>query len=242
MKLLIDIGNTRIDIAIKDKSLKIWRSILTASKFNLPSYLCKNTSKVIVCSVVPHKSKELESFFRKKGIKSFFVGRDLKVPLKINYRQKDNLGQDRILCCYGARSFFPQGEISVLDFGTALTLDFLSCANVYEGGIIFPGVQLSLECLINKASLLKNTKLEPFRKPRRMIAKTTKDCILSGVFYGYKALCEGLVNKMRKKYPFLKVVLTGGGCSIAKDWDFIDLIEPHLSLYGLNKLTEYYKI
>lgn len=240
MKLLIDIGNTTIRSALLGKKLRVLPLIDTRKEFYLSGRDIKGVKTCVICSVVPRKTKEAEKFIRSKGINVYVLGRDLRVPLKNNYKQKSNLGQDRILSCWGALHLFPS-PLAVVDFGTALTVDYVSRKNCYEGGIIFPGPRISISNLIDNASMLRKIPVKSFNTPKHLIGKTTRDAILSGIFYGYRGVCEYIIGAIKKKEPRLKVVATGGDSrQIAGNWAFIDRIEPDLTLLALKHISQYY--
>ncbi len=238
MILLIDIGNTTTDIGVFTKKKIIFlKKLKTHKNFQIST---KNIKKAIVCSVVPPKTKEVISFLKKKRIQTFVIGKDLSVPLKSEY--KGLLGQDRILNCFGALKVVKKLPLAVIDLGTAITLDFVDKRGVYKGGIIYPGLRLSLESLLERAYLLKDIKIKEIKKPKKLIGANSKETILSGLFLGARGVCELMIKRLKAKYPQLKTVLTGGDLKIANSWEFIDKIIPYLNLHSLRFIAEYYKI
>ncbi len=238
MILLIDIGNTTIDIGIyKENKLSFLKKIKTHQKFcvNL-----RNIKNAIICSVVPPKTKEVLNYLKKRKINNFIIGKDLLVPLKSKY--KGILGQDRILNCFGALKIIKKAPLAVIDLGTAITVDFVDKNYNYRGGIIFPGLRLSLEALLKRAYMLKDIRIKELQRPRKIIGNNSKEAILSGIFLGIRGVCESIIKKLKNKYPNLKVILTGGDLKIAKSWDFVDKIIPHLNIISLKFIAEHYKI
>ncbi len=160
------------------------------------------------------------------------AGKNLRIPIKNNYRAVRQVGQDRLACAYAAKVLYGVPAI-VIDFGTALTMDIVSAQSAYEGGVIVPGIRLSLRALAEHTALLPQVKIQ---KPSYLIGRNTQESILSGMFHGYTALIEGLVAKMKKQLgKRALVVLTGGygnfmGTSLKR---CVDKLEPDLVLKGL---------
>ena len=138
-----------------------------------------------------------------------------------------------MICAYAAKCLYGQPAI-VIDLGTAVTFDIISPKGEYEGGMIIPGIKMSTESLYKQTALLP--KVNVIRSPRSLIGKDTENSILSGIFYGYASLCEGLIkrisSKMKKK-P--KAVLTGGYAPILKRYlsPKTYSIDSHLAFKGL---------
>ena len=151
------------------------------------------------------------------------VGRDIKVPIKNLYRKAYQVGQDRLVGAYGAKILYGTPAI-IIDFGTATTFDVVSKKGEYLGGVIVPGLRLSIESLFEKTALLPKVKIQ---RPEGVIGKDTKNSILSGISYGYGSLCDGmieLISKQIKQKPV--VIITGGYSALIKEFikrfDYID--------------------
>ncbi|MBF0385661.1 MAG: type III pantothenate kinase, partial [Candidatus Omnitrophica bacterium] len=214
MLLGVDIGNTRISFAlIRDKEVACVKSCQTAdikaAASIIVSFSVRGVKECVVCSVVPSANKRIMGLIRKNlGVKAKIVGRDIKVLIKNNYRNPHQVGQDRLLCSFAAKEIYGYPAI-VIDFGTAITFDIVSKEGSYEGGMIIPGIRLSLESLHNKTALLP--KIEYIKVPKKLIGKETKESILSGIFNGYGKMSEGLVELLSKELGGkAKVILTGG--------------------------------
>ena len=226
MHLAIDIGNTTISLAIlkvsADKNalpkIILVRQIETSLsskifqqklKKVLTGFLHRyNLNGSIICSVVPATLKIVKNILQKDfKMKPVVIGEDIIAPIKNRYRNPKQVGQDRLVCSFAARELYGWPLI-VIDFGTAITFDVVSKKGEYSGGIIVPGIRLTAEALFNKTALLPKVKI---KIPRELIGRDTKASILSGIFYGYGALCDGLIKLISAKmkgHP--KVVLTGG--------------------------------
>ncbi len=127
----------------------------------------------------------------------------------------------------------------MIDFGTAVTFDVVSKNGAYLGGLIIPGMEMSLKALSENAALLPKVKLV---KPSFILGKTTKDSMTSGVFYGYAAMCDGLVAKLEKRFgQKFYVVATGGNArSISPISSSIDRVDNSLVLKGINLVFQNY--
>lgn len=123
----------------------------------------------------------------------------------------------------------------ICDFGTAITVDLLSKKGDYLGGIICPGMGISLEALAKKAALLPRVSLRP---PRQLLGRETKETIRSGAFFGFASLCDGLVKRLRRRYGRkIQAILTGGNSDIISTYCHeIDYTNINLTLQGLNHL------
>ena len=220
MIILGDIGNTETKICLVDND-KIIKKILIPSKGKkihiLNKYFNKfrfsKLKKILFCSVVPSTFKELKHYFaRKTNIRCFELKElNLRSILKIdvNYRQ---VGSDRLA---NAISIFRKNRnFIILDFGTATTFDVL-IGNNYKGGIISPGIDLSLNTLSDKASLIPKIDL---KKISKVIGKDTKSAVRSGFFWGYAGLIDNIINLIKKETgKSYKVVITGGFSKLFKN-------------------------
>lgn len=239
MLLAVDIGNTNITCGIFKGARLIKRFALPTRRYSLKA-LKKNLSGAdidagIICSVVPTATNIL-----KKGLTGFLgrspyiIGKDIRVPIKNLYRCPGQVGQDRLVNAYAAGEFFGVPLVAV-DFGTAITLDVVSSKKEYLGGMIIPGLRISLEGLYEHAALLPCIKPGP---PPEFIGRDTRNSILSGVVYGFALLVDGFIAKIRKSLGMrLKVVGTGGNIAFMRSYcQQLKTIDPDLTLKGLNLL------
>ena len=249
MLLLIDCGNTNIVFAIaqNDHILKKWR-INTDPKRTADEYyvwLIKlleieninllSISDCIIASVVPDALLSLLNF--NKGylkIEPFIVGENnLKIGIDINIDNPSEAGADRIVNAVAVKKFYNKPSI-VIDFGTATTFDIVSKSGSYEGGIIAPGVNLSLEALYMAASRLPRIKVDN-TKNINVVGKNTKDSMYSGIYWGYISLIEGLVKRINEEKNFNYYVIATGGLSnlFSKNCSIIEKVDNELTLNGL---------
>lgn len=191
----------------------------------------------VLCSVVPRLvpliSRAVESGL---GMKTLVVGKDMYVPIKNNYGQPKQVGQDRLVCAYAAKIIYGYPAI-IIDLGTAITFDVVSGKGSYEGGMIVPGIRLSAESLFKKTALLPDIHI--ISKPKTLIGKDTETSILSGLFHGYGAMCCGLIDRLAKNIGGKpKVILTGGyaGLIASELEDRANVIDIDLVFKGMRLL------
>jgi len=217
MLLAIDIGNTTVTFAImKGKRVahahSLDNSALSAGLKRELSCIKRKfprISDVILCSVVPKTLKTVDRAVRRHlKITPMIIGKDIKVPIKNNYRDPKQVGQDRLVCAYATRHLYGSPAI-IIDFGTAITFDVVSKLGHYQGGIIVPGIRLSAESLYRKTALLP--KINSIKGPKALIGRDTQESILSGIFFGYGSMCCGLIDSLAKGLKGKpKVIVTGG--------------------------------
>jgi type III pantothenate kinase len=236
--LAIDIGNTNISLGIfKGKSLKRRYTIATKEK-RYYLYLKKIFSRhkidaAIVCSVVPKATKVIfRDLTRLLGKRPYIIGKDIRVPVKNLYRRPRQVGADRLVNAYAAAALYG-APLIIVDFGTAITFDVVSRKKEYLGGMILPGLEISLEALFQKTALLPRVKLN---KPKELIGRDTPGSMLSGIVYGFAALSDDLAARIKKKIgKNARVIGTGGNIAlIGKYCRQFDKIDRDLTLKGLN--------
>ncbi|MFA7677273.1 MAG: type III pantothenate kinase, partial [Candidatus Omnitrophota bacterium] len=190
--IAVDIGNTCLHFAWINKGrVKKTMSLATASATDkvIRNIIAKNSQEVfVVCSVVPGLTR---FFSGRKNI--IVVGKDIKVPIASLYDEKQ-VGQDRLVGAYAAKEIFPGARL-VLDFGTAITLDFISKKGYYQGGIILPGIGSTLRAFSNCALLPRRIN---FSITKKLIPQNTKDSINRGLQEGFVFMINGLVQKYKK--------------------------------------------
>ncbi len=247
INLTIDIGNSNVMICCFRNKLKINSFSFNTSDLNknyFLDYLKKIKFKsdqinVIVSSVVPNVTKLIISVLKNKKIHFYYVGDLIKCfDLKTNIINKKNIGDDRLVNVIYAKNLYLKSVI-VIDFGTATTIDVLDKFGIYDGGIITPGIDLSLKSLhIGTAKL----PLVKFRKTKRIVGKNTVEAIRSGFFWGYISMIKGLVHKieLEKKYTF-KLIITGGHARFFKSaFKNAIKIDEYFNSKGLNFIMNNY--
>jgi type III pantothenate kinase len=234
--IAVDVGNTSIDVAYfqEEKIKKILKlPIADVSKLSLKKALSQSDAEnILVCSVVP----KITAFIKNLKLPVRIAGEKLKVPIKSYYDRK-KVGMDRLVGAFAARRLFPESRL-VLDFGTAITLDFLARNGAYRGGLILPGVGSTLGVFSRCAMLPKRIK---FKRPKKLIPTTTESSISQGLVQGFSLMINSLVEKYKSKLkinPKQPVVITGGEARlIIPDLEFPFKYEPYLILKGLGILS-----
>jgi len=190
----------------------------------------------ISCVVPPARQALIDMARTAFGILPLVVGPGVKSGMPILYHNPREVGADRIANAVAAFDRFKEGLI-VIDFGTAITFDVVSGAGEYAGGIIFPGIQISLDALFVKAARLPRVELD---RPENVVGKDTISSIQSGIVYGYAGLVDSLVDRIRREAgKDLYVVATGGLAGvIAGESRTIQETLPDLTLEGLRILWE----
>jgi len=222
MYILGDIGNTDTKIFLVSKKNKILKRINFISKkisnYQLKILFKKNKiqinkiEKILFCSVVPNTFKIIKNYFSKitkvkcNEVKNLNLKSMIKI--KVEYKQ---VGSDRIT---NAISLLDnKNNYIILDFGTATTFDVL-IKNTYMGGIIAPGIKLSLNTLSDRATLIPKIELKRMKK---VIGSNTLSAVRSGFFWGYAGLIDNMINLIKKETrKSFKVVLTGGFSDLFK--------------------------
>ena len=241
MLLAIDIGNTNITSGLfRGSRLLFTAQTSTAAAKGYKRFVQKaakapEIKTIVICSVVPKATKALVPLLRESFDSAIFIlGKDITVPIKNLYKNPKEVGQDRLVAAYAAYTIYHKGTpLVVIDFGTALTFDVVSKNGAYLGGLIAPGMEMALNALSEKAALLPKVRLV---KPSFILGKTTKDSMASGAFYGYAAMCDGLVRRFEKRFgEKFYVVATGGNARrISPLSSSIDRVDENLVLKGIN--------
>jgi type III pantothenate kinase len=238
MLLAIDIGNTNMSLGVFRQGHLIKRYTIPARERRysgkLKEIICKNGVKsAIICSVVPDATKVLAKYLRNLLDKEpYILGGNIRVPIKNLYRKPREVGQDRLVNAYAGIKLFGTPLI-IVDFGTAITFDIISEKKEYLGGLILPGLNMSLEALAEKTALLPKIKL---KSPRELIGRDTESSITSGAVYGFSALTESIIKQIKNKFnKSMRVIGTGGNISfISRHCHLFDRIDPDLTLKGIN--------
>ena len=241
MYLIGDIGNTDIKLCLfNSNKKKIKKIILKTEKlsfsymrFKLKGIKFKNIKKILFCSVVPKSYKLIKKFFnlytniKCKEIKDLKISKLIKI--KVNKKQ---IGSDRIANAISAAN--NKNNFIIVDFGTATTFDVV-LKNSYIGGVIAPGLELSLSNLINKASLIPKIK---FNKVKHVLGKNTVDSVKSGFYWGYTGLINNIISLITKEFKYkFKIILTGGLAHLFKNnLKYNSYIDKELTINGLIKI------
>ncbi len=235
MLLAIDIGNTNITFGIFKgqrllKKFSIPTRDFTLLKLKVPLG-SKPIERAVICSVVPKVTREVGGALQQMGIHPLYIGKGATVPIKNLYRWPRQVGQDRLVNAYAAVRRFGAPAI-IVDFGTAITFDIVSKNKEYLGGMILPGLNISLEALAKRTALLPKVKLS---LPREFIGRDTQSSMLSGMVFGMAGLTDELIRKIKRKTGRKTLVIgTGGDIEVMRRFcRCFDRIEKDLTLQGL---------
>ena len=245
MKIIGDIGNTEVKICLFSENDKLLKKIFLKTNLINNKYLKKTLSEqikknikikyIIFSSVVPKVYKLINFFFYKNyKIKSTEIKNlNLNKLIQINVNRKQ-IGSDRLCNAIGVSD--NRNNYIIVDFGTATTFDVV-IKNKYLGGIIAPGISLSLNTLISKASLIPSIKL---KKVNNILGKNTISAVRSGFFWGYVALVQGIIDKISKQTnKNYKVFLTGGFSHLfAKSIKQKVVIDKDITVKGILKICK----
>jgi len=255
MLLAIDIGNTNIVLGVFDwqKLTHSWRlttlrertsdetGLLVSQLFDRAGISLASVDGVVMGSVVPPLTASvIEMCERYLGVKPLNIEPGVSTGMPILYDNPSEVGADRIInsvAAYEAYGRSRQVPLIVVDFGTATTFDAVSAAGEYLGGVICPGIQISADALFQRAARLPRIDV---RKPASVIGKTTVHSMQSGLFFGYVAMVEGLVARMRQELGGQAFCLATGGLAtvIAPETPAIEAVNRDLTLTGLRIVWE----
>ena len=251
MLLAIDVGNTQTHVGMfrEDELVEHWRfatvpfatadelATVVAGLLSLRDLGLSNVEAGIVSSVVPTLAREFEQMMERylegRGV---LVGPWLRTGMPIRIDRPQELGADRLVNAVAAYARIGGACIAV-DFGTAINYDVVSSAGEYLGGVISPGIEISLEALSARAARLPRVDIA---KPKHAIGKGTEEAIQSGVVYGYAGQVDGILGRLREELgEEATAIATGGYASaITPFCDEVDEVDDLLTLQGLKLIWE----
>ena len=250
MLLVVDIGNTNIVFGLYNQGLLThkWRMISDVKK-SIDDYAidiielflsnkidCLQVDGCIIASVVPRLeeiiSNAIKKFFNGK---IFIFGNNVEAKIEVALKNKKEVGADRLINAVAAYKEFGENLI-IIDFGTATTFDVVGKNGQYLGGVISPGINLSLKALHEMTAKLPKITLE---KQESVIGKNTVEAMNSGVYFGYISLVEGLISRIEKELKTTTAkIITGGLAEIFKEELSFAYHRPDLTLQGLKMIYE----
>ena len=252
MLLAIDAGNTNVVFALVDGDGQIrtrWRIATdprrTADEYAvwlhqllaMEGYAKADVAQVVIGTVVPRALHNLtvlaEKYFQQTPL---IAGQD-GWPIALDVPEPQTVGADRALNAIAGHALH-DGDLIIVDFGTATSFDVVDYAGAYKGGIIAPGINLSLDALVAAAAKLPRIAIET-PADTSVIGRTTESQMLIGVYWGYVAMIEGLVERLKAEIGRPSRVIATGGLAILfdKHTDAFDKIEPDLTIQGLALLA-----
>lgn len=195
-----------------------------------------SVEQIAFCSVVPEIIYSLRSCCRKYfGLDPFILQAGVKTGLKIRYRNSLEVGPDRIANAIAATHLYPDCNLIIIDFGTATTFDVVRAGRDYLGGIILPGLRISMEALEKNTARLPNVEIV---RTIELVGRSTVECIQSGLYFGNRAVVRELTREIRDQAfrgePAL-VIATGGFSRLFEGEKVFDVMLPDLILVGLER-------
>jgi len=246
MLLAIEQGNTNTMFAIHDGQSWIaqWRSATESTRtadeyvvwlsqlLSMQGLGFRAIDACIISSVVPQSIFNLRNLSRRYlNVEPLVIGENARLGVDVRIEKPSEAGADRLVNAVGASMVYP-GPLIVIDSGTATTFDIVAADGAFEGGIIAPGINLSMQALHEAAAKLPRIAIQ---RPSRVVGKDTVGAMQSGVFWGYIALIEGLITRIKaERAETMTVVATGGVASLFEGaTDSIDHFDPDLTIRGL---------
>jgi len=255
MLLAIDAGNTNIVFAlVAGREIKArWRiatdprrtadeyAVWLSQLLTLEGFDRADINTVVIATVVPRAMHNLQVLSSKYfNCDALIAGRaPLEWGIDIDVDDPASLGADRAINTIAAHALH-DGDLIVIDFGTATTFDVSDYSGAYKGGIIAPGINLSLDALVSAAAKLPRIAIEAPRGNNSVIGRNTVDQMNIGIYWGYIAMLEGLVARLKIEVGRpVKVIATGGLATLFEPHTTVfDAIEPDLTIQGLAIMVE----
>ena len=246
MLLAIEQGNTNTLFAVHDGDAWIaqWRAATDSSRtadeyavwlsqlLHMAGLQFGVLDACIISSVVPQSIFNLRNLARRYlHVEPLVIGENADLGIEVRIDKPSEAGADRLVNALGAHIVYP-GDLIVIDSGTATTFDVIAADGGFEGGVIAPGINLSMEALHSAAAKLPRVAIQ---KPQRVVGTDTVGAMQSGVFWGYVALIEGLIARIKaERDKSMTVIATGGVASLFHGaTTAIDHFDPDLTIRGL---------
>ncbi|MFM2370667.1 MAG: hypothetical protein RIS85_389 [Pseudomonadota bacterium] len=255
MLLAVDVGNTNIVFALfEGRTIKSrWRVATdprrTADEYavwllqlmQLQGFDAKAVRQILISTVVPRALHNLQVLAQKYfGLDPLIAGQPpVEWGFDADVDEPRSLGADRAVNTIAAHAKYP-GDLIVVDFGTATTFDVVDFNGAYKGGIIAPGINLSLDALVSAAAKLPRIAIAPPQGNNSVIGRNTEDQMQIGVFWGYVSMMEGLIMRMRAEIGRPAKIVATGGLAVLFDehTSIFDHVDTDLTLDGLAILAE----
>lgn len=250
MLLAIDIGNTNITFGLFKGRRLLKKLRLATSSIGRRKYFTQNIKRafsrydidaIVICGVVPKVERLLAQILKRLfKINPLILGKDIKIPIRNLYKKPKQVGQDRLVNAYAGHALY-KTPLIIIDFGTAVTFDVVARTGAYLGGIIVPGIELSLNALSEKAALLPKIDLKRKLKKRPLVlGKTTSASMACGILYGFGSMCDGLVAKLKKRFNIkFNVIATGGNAQLISQFSTsIKKVDENLTLKGIDLILQ----
>lgn len=251
MLLALDVGNTNITVGVWDQDTLVtrWRmrtvrdqtadewGILLRNLFDFARLDQSAVDGLIIASVVPPLDTSLQRMSKRYfGLDAMFVTNETDTGIAIRYDNPREVGADRIVNAVAAFAKYG-GPVIVVDLGTAITFDVVSANAEYLGGVICPGIGISVEALVSRAARLPQV---DFRNPGTVIGKTTVTSMQAGLYYGAIGMIDAIAERLLAELGSeTKVVATGGQAAmILNDSRYLRAVDEDITLEGLRRIWE----
>ncbi len=249
MLLAIDAGNTNVKFALVEGTeiRTRWRiatdprrtadqyAVWLTQLLELEGFARSDVTAVVIATVVPRALHNLQTLSAKYfKVDALVAGRaPLEWGIALDVAEPQSVGADRAVNAIAAHALYP-GDLIMISFGTATTLDHVDFNGAYKGGIIAPGLNLSLDALVMAAAKLPRIAIEAPENDS-VIGRTTESQMQIGIYWGYVAMIEGLIARMKAEVGRpVKIVATGGLATLFQQHEHLfDAIEPDLTLRGI---------
>jgi type III pantothenate kinase len=237
MVAAVDIGNSRIHLGLfnNGRLVRIFQLPVRAERGypRIEKWLVgQKIEGAGIASVIPDNTRSVAAIFRRQfRIRPLIIDSRIDSGLKFGYQNPRTLGADRIANLAGGRAHFP-GNLIVVSFGTATTIDAVFRNGYHPGGVIMPGIDMDLDVLAQQTARIGRY---PVRRPVHFIGRNTGECVRSGVIQGMALAVQGFIHEIKKVYrrPFLGLATGGRAGLMAPLIPEIDRVVADLSLYGI---------
>ncbi len=247
----MDIGNTNISLGVfeGERLAHHWRiathlhytsdeyAVAVSAMFALGGVTADGVHETVVTCVVPPLVPIWERTSTKLfGCEPLVVGPGVRTGMPLRVDNPREVGADRLVNAVAAYDLLG-GPAIAIDFGTATSFDCVNAAGEFVGGVIFPGILVSLEALVGRAAKLQSVEIE---RPPHAIGRNTTHCLQSGMLFGYAGLVDSVVGRVREELGAEAAVVATGGLAhvIAAETKTIQRVEPFLTMQGLRLIFE----
>lgn len=238
MKLIIDIGNTRIKAALfEDDEIKETFVFNSSEEFFTANLFEKFIVSNCIIGTVVNETEEFIEKIKSKTNTILFTN-ETKIPIKNLYQSIHTLGSDRLAGAVGGNYLFPGKDVLIIDGGTCVKYNFVNNKNEFIGGAISPGIEMRFKAMNEFTSRLPLVKAD--ENFTTLIGKNSYESILSGVMNGVISEVQGFIEEYKKSFPDLTIVVTGGNANFfANRLKKPIFADPNLILKGLNRILDY---
>jgi type III pantothenate kinase len=239
LKLIADVGNTLMKLAVFDGKLMVAHEVFPNSAMEQFRGFTEAQGPFdgIILSSVIREPEEMTAWLSRSG-PLLILDAQTPVPIRNSYQTPETLGKDRLAAAVGAWSLFPGRNILSIDAGTCITFDFVSRSGEYLGGAISPGIRMRFQAMHTFTGKLPLIEPEDFTGP---VGRSTRESLLSGVIHGVTEEIRGVIALYRQEFGDLEIILTGGDHEFLHNKLKINIFAaPYLVLLGLNEILDHH--